>query len=97
MESRETEFTLLVKKALPLAIEILEKSSAKQKNVEIASGIGLGEKGLFVQVHNKYARLRSCIWDSANIEDIDFAIDSALDISNYALALAGLLMSKKDE
>lgn len=94
MEFKDNEFSLLVKKSLPDMLKILEDRTSKQSKVEITVGEGLGAKGLFVQIQNKYVRLKSELWNSEEVLDWEYVCDTAIDLANYALALAGIAKSE---
>jgi hypothetical protein len=88
------EFCVLAQAAEKYAKEIRLERDAKYGGFKVSD---LGIKGLFVDVFRKHGRLKSLVWDGYGESDDDAVLDTAIDLANYALAIAGVILLKKTE
>ena len=85
-------FLEAAEKAQKEALAILE---AKAPVYGLDSWQSLGERSLFCEIHQKYSRVKSVIWDGVKPDSSEALDDTLLDMANYAIMMLIYLRRKE--
>jgi hypothetical protein len=92
-EVKVGEFCELAKRGEDYARAVREQRDTQYGGFKVGD---LGIKGLYVDIFRKHGRLKSMVWDEYGNPTDEAILDTAIDLANYALTMAGAIMAKRD-